>query len=227
MDITNNNLDGRLQPTCYGLTLYEKLGVNIDSSEEEKERNYQLIKKFMNSHSKYFSLEEIDEIEEAHKRLKSILGSILYEGDIGSIGIRNTNLQYQAKIRAEKMFQNLKENLNNMVMIDYIENIDGEFVENKLLGVLNVCDDYDKVIIDNHFQISFLGDNSAIVQIVNKNKEQLYCNEHLLDKSKKESYNKETKNNFRDISWSYFIANQIRIIEQEELDNNKTYTKKI
>ena len=91
-------LDENMQPTLNGPTYYELLGVNINSSLEEIDSNYHILKKLIECYPNGFSEEEVNKIDEAHHVLMNGVSRTFYERKLFPQDIRNIELQYKAKV---------------------------------------------------------------------------------------------------------------------------------
>lgn len=221
-----NIIEPRLKATSYGQTYYERLGINIEFTSKEIKNNYHHIKKFMIEHPDYFDQNNIKQVDEAYNYLRSLLSMISYGNDIKKEGIDNTRLQYCAKVNNEKMLENLTEEIGKMVTVEYMELNDDKIIINKLIGPLTEVNAYDNIVCGN-FDISFLGDESAIIGVTNNKGQKIYLNEYLADPVKRNLYCSETKEDFRQVFWSYYISQQISVLEKEKLkEKGSSYMKK-
>ena len=204
-----------------GKTLYELLGVNIDSSFSEINENYWVLQHLIDEYPKSFSNEDKNLLEEARNKLVSNLGRIYYESRLNSDQIHTILEQYKAKIQSKEMFDKLHNSIRSYLTVLYIRkyNDNEKFSMSKVYGVLTDYVEYDSIVINNH-NISFLGYDSAIMEIINDKGDILYNNSYL--KQFKEQYNKNNINIFREAAWSFYIA---KILDAKE-QNKKKYLKR-
>ena len=214
-------LNENLKPSFTSKTLYELLGVNIDSSFSEINENYWALQHLIDEYPSSFSSEDKNLIDEARNKLVSNLGRVYYESRLNSEQIHTICEQYKAKNQSKEMFDKLNSNIRKYVTVLYMEKYpDNEnFSISKTCGVLTDCVEYDKISMNNH-DISFLGYDSAIIEITNDKGDILYTNQYL--KKFQEQYNKDNVNNFREVTWSFYIAKMLDVKEQNK---EKKFTK--
>ena len=214
-------LNENVKSSFTGKTLYELLGVNIDSAFSEINENYWALQHLIEKYPKSFSSEDKALIEEARNKLVSNLGRVYYESRLNSEQIHTICEQYKAKQQSKEMFDKLHNSVSKFLTVLYMEkyNDNKNFSMSKTCGVLNDCVEYDRISINNR-DISFLGYDSAIIEIINDKGDIIYTNDYL--KKYHEQYNRENMNNFREAVWSFYIAKMLDVKEQNK---GKEFTK--
>lgn len=211
-------LEDKLIKGPYPITYYQILGLNISCEKDEIDKNYRVLKNLMNNNSASFTLEEKKIIDEAYNCFTSILAYMGYEYKIKSFGAQNVKQQYDAMASTEKMFDNLSSKINQQVVVSYIENKNGQFIENKIVGNLDKCHYYNDVVIGcaSDFVIDFLGEETAIIEICDLKGKQLYNNKYLLDENKRKLYDGSIDiiNGFRIASWSFYKTRILDVYKQ-------------
>ena len=198
----NNRLSSGL-----GLNYYQILGLNIDHTREELEKNYRdLMISFGNS-SEYN--EEKNYVYEAYKCFTSFLGSAWYEKNIGSQGMHNVVCQYEAMNNSKIMFKDLNDKIENKVVVNYFENISVECIDK--------------------FDIEFLGKNTAILQICDMSGNIIYCNKYLMNPDSRTLYSSDDDviDGFKIASWGVYMTRKLELNRQNKLKKNNQYVKKI
>ena len=199
-----------LYVVAYELSNYQILGLGIDCNKNERENNYNELNNLIEQNGNNFSKEEIDLITNAYRSFNSLLVAVFNERKMNSYIIINIRQQYNTKDNTEKMFETLNSKINKLVTVSYIENKNGEFVENKIVGNLKECNSFNNVVIgcEANFDIDFLGEQTAIIEICDNKGQQLYSNKYLLDKNKRNMYDgsEDVVNGFRIASWSFYKA---------------------
>lgn len=222
-------LDDKLKLIGYGFNYYQILGLDINYTREELDENYKDLMDLMSNNN--VLEEEKKLVIEAHRCFTSFLGSTWYEKDVGSYGRSNVSRQYEVSNNSKKMFSNLKKEIGNKVVVNYIEKKDNEFIENNIVGILANVDNFNDITIcglDN-FDIELLGENSAIIKITDKSGKVLYSNEYLEDKSKRELYTfeKDVVDGFKIASWGFYNVRKLELEKNLKNVKNNTYVKKI
>lgn len=211
----------------YELSNYQILGLGFDSDKSECENNYKELNSLIEQNINVFSKEEIDLITNAYRSFNSFLGAVWNERKMNSYTMNNIRQQYNAQANAEKMFDTLKNKINEVVTVNYMENKNGEFIENKIIGNLKECNSFNNIVIgcEANFDIDFLGEQTAIIEIYDSKGQQLYSNKYLLDKNKRNMYDgsEDVVNSFRIASWSFYKA---RILDAEKQLSKGTVKKK-
>ncbi len=220
----NNRLSSGL-----GLNYYQILGLNIDHTREELEKNYRdLMISFGNS-SEYN--EEKNYVYEAYKCFTSFLGSAWYEKNIGSQGMHNVVCQYEAMNNSKIMFKDLNDKIENKVVVNYIENKNNEFIENKIVGFLKSSNDFENISVEciDKFDIDFLGKNTAILQICDMSGNIIYCNKYLMNPDSRTLYSSDDDviDGFKIASWGVYMTRKLELNRQNKLKKNNQYVKKI
>lgn len=206
-----------LYVVAYELSNYQILGLGLDSSKNERDNHYNELNNLISQNVNIFPKEENDLITNAYRSFNSFLGAVWNERKMNSYILNNIRQQYNAKANTEKMFDNLKSKINEVVTVSYIENKNGEFVENKIIGNLKECNSFNNIVIgcEANFDIDFLGEQTAIIEISDNKNKQLYSNKYLLEKNKRNMYDgsEDIVNGFRIASWSFYEA---RILDAEK-----------
>lgn len=222
------NLEEKLYHTCYELNPYQILGLGLGFDVEELEKNYNSLNELIDQNNESFSKEEVDLITNAYRSFTSILGATWYDRKMNSRMVNNVKQQSATMYHNEEMFKNLKEKINRKITVSYIENKNGEFVENKIIGNLKACNSFENIVIGckANFDIDFLGEQTAIIEICDSKGNKIYTNEYLLNEDKRKLYDGsiDTVNGFRIASWSFYKA---RMLDATKNSKNLSYTKKI
>lgn len=221
------NLEEKLCYTGYEFNPYQILGLSTSFDMEELNRNYNILNKLIEQNNGSFSKEEVDLITNSYRSFTSFLGATWNERKMNSHMVNNVKQQSEAMAHNEEMFKGLKENINQKITVSYIENKDGEFVENKVIGILNQCNPFENIVIgcEANFDIDFLGEQTAIIEICDSKGKQIYTNKYLLNEDKRKLYDGsiDTVNGFRIASWSFYKA---RILDATQNTKNLSYAKK-
>lgn len=230
-------LDDRLGKAGYGMpNYYQLLGVNLDCSKIELDKNYQDINRIINDHSDYFLEEEIEIIREAYKCFTSLLGAAWYEHKIGINGAHNTRILYDNDKMFQNMFNTLKLNKGRELTIDYLERENNEFIEKKVKGTLKSVVSYDSILLDQinsnglegiTYKLDFLGKETAIIRIYDENGKNVYVNPYLIDSDKKAMYSVDNVDSFRVVCYNFYMAKKIDVIENAKTKQGNAYIKKI
>ena len=222
------HLDNKLKLIGYGFNYYQILGLNISYTKEELDKNYNDLINLMGDNSELE--EEKTLVIDAHRRFTSFLGSAWYEKDIGSYGRSNVCRQYEVMKNSENMFLNLKNQIGNKLIINYIEKKDNSFVENKIVGLLKNSDSFKDISVEciNDFNIDFLGQDTAILKITDMSGKEIYSNEYLLNPDKRNLYSSDEDiiNGFKIASWGFYNVRKLELEKNQKSNNNK-YLKKI